>query len=83
MAKKTSFQEYWLSEPQFKYIGPLENNKHYAKCSLCSKTIYLSNMGRGALISHINSRKHVTKKQARDNSIKNQCFANILHVNIS
>lgn len=51
MAKKTSFQEYWLSEPQFKYIGPLENNRHYAKCSLCSKTIYLCNMGRGALIS--------------------------------
>ena len=46
------FQQDWLSAPMFKdWIQRYENN-YKASCKVCQKAIDLSNMGRGALVSH-------------------------------
>ena len=52
------FQQNCLSAPMFKdWIQRLENN-YKASCKVCQKSIDLSNMGRGALISHSQGKGH-------------------------
>ena len=54
MAKKTLFNELWLEEEKYKpWLKKDSNDKNYFRCKLCCSKIYLSNMGKRALKSHM------------------------------
>ena len=60
-----NFLDEWLVEDKFKtWIAKGPTTTQY-KCVLCSKVCYLSNMGRAALTSHMDSKKHREKEAAR------------------
>ena len=42
-----------------KFIAPVPANIHSTYCKICCKTFKLSNMGRRAITSHFQGRKHV------------------------
>ncbi|XP_043478672.1 uncharacterized protein LOC122509007 [Leptopilina heterotoma] len=57
--KKTSFQDNWLTNPLYeKCIKRVPDNIHAAHCTICYTNFGLSNMGKGALDSHISGKKH-------------------------
>jgi hypothetical protein len=61
MPGKCSFQESWLSHPDYgDWVVRVPGNKHAAQCKLCRKTkpINISIMGMGALKSHHDGDKH-------------------------
>jgi hypothetical protein len=46
--------------PEFAWwVQPVPNNIHAAKCTWCSITFNLSNMGRQSLLSHMKSSQHM------------------------
>ena len=55
---KCVFNKKWTVEDRFSWVRA-HTNKHNAYCSVCSKVIDLSDMGRYALQSHMKSKKHV------------------------
>ncbi|XP_034246267.1 uncharacterized protein LOC117648128 [Thrips palmi] len=61
IAGKTTFQDDWLQVPEFKFIRRKEGDPYSAHCSLCMKTFGLSNMGRQAVVSHVEGKKHTGK----------------------
>ena len=63
-----TFNSDWMDtslNPQFLWVRPVKDSSQKAMCSLCKKTFSLSNMGRQALISHMDSDKH--KKYEKSN----------------
>ena len=64
-----TFNSDWLDtslNPQFLWFRPVKDSSQKAMCSLyIKKTFYLSNMGRQALISHMDSDKY--KKYEKSN----------------
>lgn len=67
--KKCQFQDDWLQDCLFRdVIKKCKNNNFAAYCILCCKEIRLSNMGKAAIISHIQGKKHekriISKKQS-------------------
>ena len=64
--KQSYFQQQWLVDENYApWIRMVYNNKNeviktLAECSWCLKTIALSNIADGALLSHMNSDKHKT-----------------------
>ena len=70
--KQTFFQKEWLDDPEFKdWIQPVDSCNTEAKCKLCSKVFTLSNMGVGALKSHMKYKKH---KDAVSNRLSHRNF---------
>ena len=64
--RKCSFKIEWLSDPEFKsWIKKCEDS-HSAFCTMCKKTIDLTNMGVSALKSHKKGAKHIKLAQAMD-----------------
>ena len=58
MSKKTTFNQKWLEEDEFKlWLAPTKDAS-IARCKLCKKDIELSNMGRQALLSLCSGKKH-------------------------
>jgi len=56
---KTRFNNEWQTDPAFEsWLQPVPDDPHRARCSLCSKTFDLSNMGRQAIVSHKSGAKH-------------------------
>ena len=56
-----TFNSDWMDTslyPQFLWVRPVKDNSQKAMYGLCKKTFSLSNMGRQALISHMDSDKH-------------------------
>ena len=52
------FQQDWLSAPMFKDWIQRHENNYKTSCKVCQNAIDLSNMGRGALISHSQGKGH-------------------------
>lgn len=60
----TKFQDVWLTDSEFRnWVRPMLGRPNYARCILCSCDIFLSNMGRQALVSHMKSKKHAIRRQ--------------------
>ena len=55
---QTYFQDDWLSHPDYKNWVRKDADRNKAFCSLCHKSLELSNMGTQALKSHMNGKKH-------------------------
>lgn len=61
MSGTTSFQDAWLSDPEFKlWVKRVDQKPKSAFCIFCHSEFALSNMGRQALKSHMKSKKHVS-----------------------
>ena len=59
MKYKTSFQDDWLMDNNFKsWISKIENDDFSARCKICNKTISIAGQGVKALESHHKSMKH-------------------------
>lgn len=66
--RKTFYQDTWENHPDLKdWIRPVPGDPKLAYCSYCSVKIFLSNMGRQALFSHMNGKKH-TERLKRSSS---------------
>jgi hypothetical protein len=64
-SKRTTFIKDWLTDPQFSgWLKELAHNKHQARCSMCSETFELSNMGRQAVSSHQKSALHLKNSKS-------------------
>ena len=73
----TTFNRNWLTNPQF--YGWLENvpsDARAAYCKLCCKKISLSNMGKAAIMSHMQSKKHMTTNVQEKNVTLTSLFKN-------
>ena len=55
---KCVFNQKWLENCEYSGWLKEDANKHSAKCSLCSKTFDISNMGEAAVRSHKDGAKH-------------------------
>lgn len=57
--KKTRFNERWLLESKFSlWLKPVEKDNYAAYCMFCKTTFALSNMGKRAVTSHSEGKKH-------------------------
>lgn len=56
--KKTKFNQKWLHIPEFSWVAEVPNQSNNAHCQICNTTFSLSNMGKQALTSHMNGKKH-------------------------
>lgn len=74
-SKHASFQGDWLTDSLFSsWLERVPNNTNSAKCKLCYKTFSLSNMGRRAVISHMQSKKHASSSNASSQSSSMKMF---------
>ena len=55
---KCVFNQKWLENCEYSGWLKEDANKHIAKCSVCSKTFDISNMGEAAVRSHKDGAKH-------------------------
>lgn len=55
--KKTNFSKSW--EEKYGWVQEVADSKNDAWCKICKKMFSLSNMGEYALISHMQSKKHL------------------------
>lgn len=64
---KTSFQDSWFADPDFKvWLKKSQNDPYSAECLLCPGTKFsIASMGRRALTSHMQGQKHKLKAEAR------------------
>ena len=58
MSYSSRFQQEWLAVPVFQGWSMKHESPFKAYCKLCTKTIDLSNMGKGALTSQAKSKSH-------------------------
>ena len=59
MKYKTSFQDGWLMDNNFKsWISKIENDAFSARYKICNKTISIAGQGVKTLESHVKSMKH-------------------------
>lgn len=67
--KSTNFNPDWLQDPKFSaWIKEDSGNPRIARCMWCSTTISLSNMGKRAVTSHADSKKHNNISMTRNKS---------------
>ena len=66
--KQTYFQEHWLLNVQRSSWLKRKDDKKFAYCAKCQKTIDLSNMGEQGLKSHMKGKKHIKNAETI------QCF---------
>ena len=59
----TYFKEEWLSNPLFEKWLVKDTDKMSAKCRTCQVQLNLSNMGRRALTSYMEGKKHIQKSK--------------------
>ena len=58
--KFTNFNVIWKTDPLFEsWLLADPKSKHSFKCKICQCTLDLGNMGRGALVKHNKSAKHI------------------------
>ena len=58
MSKKTFFQDHWLYEPAFNsWLEKLNNDLRLFQCKFYKSQDSLSNMGKRAIISHMEGKK--------------------------
>jgi len=57
-SKQCHFHEIWLADPRFAPWLQQEKNDSKGYCKLCKKSFDLSNIGIGALKSHMKSKQH-------------------------
>ena len=58
--KPTNFNVIWKKRPTFQaWLLPDPMSKHYFRCKVCQIKLDLGNMGRGALVKHNKSAKHI------------------------
>ena len=58
--KYTNFNLNWKTDPLFEsWLLADPKSKHSFKCKVCQSTLDLGNMGRGALVKHNKSAKHI------------------------
>ena len=56
----TNFNVTWQKDPLFEsWLLADPNSRHSFKCKVCQSTLDLGNMGRGALVKHNKSSKHI------------------------
>lgn len=73
--KQCHFQEVWLGMPQFSdWLKRVENNEYEASCTVCRTVFSLSNMGKNALRSHMDGKKHLQATSSAKKSSSLQCF---------
>lgn len=73
--KKPSSHDNWLTNTIYnKCIRPVPNNIHAAQCILCHASFGLSNMGKGALNSHMSGKKHQKSVLAINSSFNISMF---------
>lgn len=60
-SKKTLFNDTWLSEAQFSSWIAKSKHNNKARCKICGVSFELGNMGRQALLSHAQAKKHQSK----------------------
>ena len=66
MSKYTNFNPVWMTDKLYQsWLLPDEKNKHKFRCSLCNMSLDLSNMGKRALNSHIEGKKHILNAKLR------------------
>ena len=62
--KSTKFNANWKKDPIFQsWLLPDPMSKHSFKCKTCQVTLDLGNMGRGALVKHNKSVKHIKNSE--------------------
>ena len=66
--KQTYFQEHWVLNVQRSSWLKRKNDKKFAYCAKCQKTIELSNMGEQGLKSYMKGKKHIKNAETI------QCF---------
>lgn len=72
---KTAYKSTWELDPIFsKWIQPVKENCYEAWCTHCRCKIFLSNMGRQALVSHSKGKKHQSNQSAGNRSMALQAF---------
>ena len=63
------FNTAWMSKEEYKsWLQPVPSDNTRAKCTLCMKTISLSNMGEKAIKSHATGQKHKVACQLKSQS---------------
>ena len=64
--KATNFNIIWKKYPLFQswlLPDPDPMSKHNFRCKVCQSTLELGNMGRGALVKHTKSAKHIKNSE--------------------
>ena len=62
--KATNFNVIWKKDPLFQsWLLPDPMSKHNFRCKVCQSTLELGNMGRGALVKHTKSAKHIKNSE--------------------
>lgn len=56
--KKTTFSRRWCEDDTYSWVREVQRDKFSAFCCLCKCKFSLSNMGKAALKSHMNGKKH-------------------------
>ena len=75
MGKKTSFNKDWLLDEAFSdWCRENETDKFSATFIKCNRSFSLSNMGRQALVTHMQGTKHRSSCQNLAKSYKKQTF---------
>lgn len=64
--KKTVFQDIWLLNSKFDWAERVKDNNYVCYCKICKKSFNLSNMGKSALVSHMDGNKHIAAVNARN-----------------
>ena len=60
----TNFNSVWRKDPLFQsWLLPDPISKHNFRCKVCQCTLELGNMGKGALVKHTKSAKHVKNSE--------------------
>ncbi|XP_072157389.1 uncharacterized protein [Bemisia tabaci] len=74
-SKQTRFQEQWLQNPEFaEWLEKVDNHLNEARCSLCRSVFVLGNMGKRALRSHQEGKKHKLAVLNAKSSASLKCF---------
>ena len=68
MPRQTVFNDNWIRGRDTKdrngdslslWCNSVKNDKHAARCSVCSKTFSIANMGLGQVLAHADGKKHI------------------------
>ena len=81
MSKKPFFQDHWLYEPAFNsWLEKVNNDLRLFQCKFCNSQNSLSNMGKRAIISHMEGKKQKFTKQLHFENGKKNLFSNHLEL---
>ena len=75
MSEKTFFQDCWLIDPTFNsWLEKVNSDLIIFQCQFCKSQNSLSNMGKRAIISHMEGKKQKFTKQLHFENGKNFFF---------